>query len=209
MIISLCIAISFLICAIIWQFPIYKESRRHSFFFLIGYIIITIIPTICYNIRDKNNNESIIHFIKKIIIPMIVAAVLIAQLVSVINIMTNNKDIVDNLNINPKISDTDKNRFSLFTWVALILLILQMWGYTKILTMNLQNNLKSGQGSLLEKLENSKVLGKFMYRRGGKGGLIWQAIRGCILLIGAGISSWMIFEIYQFLEVFCTDDCRL
>ena len=209
MIISLSIAISFLICAIIWQFPIYKESRRHSFFFLIGYIIITIIPTICYNIRDKNNNESIIHFIKKIIIPMIVAAVLIAQLMSVINIMTNNKDIVDNLNINPKISDTDKNRFSLFTWVALILLILQMWGYTKILTVNLQNNLKSGPGSLLEKLQNSKVLGKFMYRRGGRGGLVWQAIRACIFLIGAGISSWMIYEIYLFLEVFCTDDCRL
>lgn len=209
MIISLCIAISFLICAIIWQFPIYDESRRHSFFFLIGYIIITIVPTICYNLRDKNNNEGIFHFIKKIIIPLLVASILIAQLSSIINIMSRNKDIVDNLSINPKISDEQKNKFSLFSWVALILLILQMWGYTKILTTNLGNNLKPGPGSLLEKLNNSKVLGKFMYHAGGKTGQIWQGIRGCFLLIGASFSSWMIYEIYQFLEVFCTDDCRL
>lgn len=209
MIISLCIAISFLICAIIWQFPIYDESRRHSFFFLIGYIIITIVPTICYNLRDKNNNESMIHFIKKIIIPLLVASVLIAQLSSIINIMSRNKDIVDNLSINPKISDEQKNKFSLFSWVALILLILQMWGYTKILTANLTNNLKPGPGSLLEKLNNSKVLRNFMYRAEGRKGKIWQGIRGCFFLIGASFSSWMIYEIYQFLEVFCTDDCRL
>ena len=209
MIISLCIAISFLICAIIWQFPIYNESRRHSFFFLIGYIIITIVPTICYNLRDKNNNESMFNFIKKIIIPLLVASILIAQLSSIINIMSRNKDIVDNLSINPKISDEQKNKFSLFSWVALILIILQIWGYTKILTANLQSNLKPGPGSLLEKLNNSKVLGKFMYQAGGQTSQIWQGIRGCFFLIGASFSSWMIYEIYQFLEVFCTDDCRL
>ena len=209
MIISLCIAISFLICAVIWQFPIYNESRRHSFFFLIGYVVITIIPLICYNIRDKNNNEGVFHFIKKIIIPMIVASVLIAQLISVTNIMGRNKDIVDNLFINPKISDKDKKRFSTFTWVALLLLLFQMWGYTKILTSNLQTNLKSGPGTLLEKLETSKVLGNFMFKRGDKIGKLWQITRGLIFLIGASICSWMIFEIYQFLEVFCTDDCRL
>lgn len=209
MIISLCIAISFLICAIIWQFPIYDESRRHSFFFLIGYIIITIVPTICYNLRDKNNDESIINFIKKIIIPLLIASILIAQLSSIIIIMSRNKDIVDNLSINPRISDEQKHKFSLFSWVALILLILQMWGYTKILAINLQNNLPSGPGSLLYKLENSRVLGKLMEQATGKKGNIWQGIRGCTFLIGASFSSWMIYEIYQFLEVFCTDDCRL
>ena len=86
MIISLCIAISFLICAIIGQFPIYNESRRHSFFFLIGYIIITIVPTICYNLKDKNNNEKVLILLK-IIIPLLVASILIAQLSSIINIM--------------------------------------------------------------------------------------------------------------------------
>jgi len=167
------------------------------------------VPTICYNLRDKNNNEGIFHFIKKIIIPLLVASILIAQLSSIINIMSRNKDIVDNLSINTRISDEQKHKFSLFSWLALILLILQLWGYTKILTINLQTNLVSGPGSLLEKLNNSRVLGKFMDKEGRRGGPVWQGIRGCTFLIGASFSSWMIYEIYQFLEVFCTDDCRL